>query len=311
MKEFLESLIDLLGGLFGDGGARKPRPNRPLELPPAPIPPPVTDPNEPQDASDLDEADNVVISHESEVVSEEETPEFDHNPAPPPLDPADEGTPDDLSVPPTPSPTHPEHKARYVWCLDGGHGSKTAGKRSPLLADGERFYEYEFNRDIIRRITNQLDVIGIRYFVTVPEVEVGNFLEQRVDRANRLSTSLPKIFVSVHANAGPTRSVNEWTTDEVRGIETWHYHRSAKGKKLAAVFHRHLIEQTGFKNRHLRSRVTSQFYVLRATKMPAVLTENGFYNNRLEVLELMKEEVRQRIADAHVLAIRHFEREGL
>lgn len=311
MKEFLESLIDLLGGLFGDGGTRRTVPTRPLELPPAPIPPPVADPDEPQDSSDLGEDDNVVITHEAESIDSTETPEFEDNPAPPPLDPEDDPAEEDTGIPTSPSPSHPEHKARYVWCLDGGHGNKTAGKRSPPLADGERFMEYEFNRDIIRRITNQLDVIGIRYFVTVPEVNVGNFLEQRVNRANRLSTSLPKIFVSIHGNAGPARSINDWTGDDVRGIETWHYHRSAKGKKLAAVFHGHLIQQTGFKNRHLRSRVTRQFYVLRATKMPAVLTENGFYNNRFEVLEMMRDDVRQHIADAHVLAIRQLESEGL
>ncbi len=140
---------------------------------------------------------------------------------------------------------------------------------------------------------------------------MGNFLIERVNRANSLSTSLPKLFLSVHANAGPARTPNDWTSDEIRGIETWHYHRSTKGKKMAGIFQSHLIAQTGFKNRHLRSRVTGQFYVLRATKMPAALTENGFFNNRFEVLELLKEEVRDQIARAHVLAIQEIERDGL
>ena len=45
--------------------------------------------------------------------------------------------------------------------------------------------------------------------------------------------------------------------------------------------------------------------------MPAVLTENGFYNNRFEALDLMKEEVRQQIADAHVAAIVEIEENGI
>lgn len=311
MKEFLERLTDFLAALFGAGTPRPPRPLPKPELPPAPPPPPVADPDEPQDASDLTGDDSVVIAHEEENVGEEERPEFDANPAPPPSDPDDLAPVPEETVNPAPSPPHPEHQARYMWCLDPGHGKNTPGKRSPVLADGKRFFEYEFNRDILSRITAQLDDLGIRYFITVPEVEVGNFLETRVQRANGLSTALPKLFVSIHANAGPARSINDFTTDEVRGIETWYYHRSTKGRKMAAIFQNKLIAATGFKNRRLRSRVTGQFYVLRATRMPAVLTENGFFNNRFEVLELQKNEVRQAIADAHVAAIREIERDGL
>lgn len=309
MKELFERLTDLLATIFGDDRRRLPLPRRNPELPPAPPPPPVTDPDEPQDSSEVKPDDGVVVTHESEPTSNEENPDFEDNPAPPP--PSDEDEVPVTEPDPSPAPPHPDHLARYLWCLDPGHGKKTPGKRSPVLADGERFFEYEFNRDILKRITQKLDMLGVRYFVTVPETEVGNFLTQRVARANRLSSALPKIFVSIHSNAGPARSINDWTADSVRGIETWHYHRSNNGRKLAAVFQRHLVEQTGFRNRHLRSKVTGQFYVLRATKMPAILTENGFFNNRFEVLELLKEEVKEQIANAHVLAIQEIESKGL
>ena len=36
--------------------------------------------------------------------------------------------------------------------LDNGHGQETPGKRSPVWADGSQLFEYEFNRDIVRRI---------------------------------------------------------------------------------------------------------------------------------------------------------------
>jgi N-acetylmuramoyl-L-alanine amidase len=80
---------------------------------------------------------------------------------------------------------------------------------------------------------------------------------------------------------------------------------------MAAIFHRQLIAQTGMNNRHLRSKVTGQFYVLRATRMPAILTENGFYNNRFDLERMLTEEFRQTVADAHVAAIMEIEREGL
>ncbi|MEM8585571.1 MAG: N-acetylmuramoyl-L-alanine amidase [Bacteroidota bacterium] len=317
MKEFLQALANAIAVLFGD--SPPPRPKDPPQLPPPepeakdPIgpqePPPPTE-GEPQDASDLDEEDIVIVDHESEPIIEEGS-EFEDNPAPPPPDRDPEEVVDEPAPTPPSQPTSPAHKPRFMWCLDAGHGSLSAGKRSPKLENGERFFEYEFNRDIVERISERLVEIGVRHFIVVPEVEVGNFLKQRVKRANELESPIDKLFVSVHANAGPSRSIDHWISDSIRGIETWHYHGSPLGKAMAAVFQRHLIAATGFKNRHLRSKITGQFFVLRATKMPAILTENGFYNNRIEVKQLIRDDIRQDIADAHVSAIMEIERNGL
>jgi N-acetylmuramoyl-L-alanine amidase len=198
-----------------------------------------------------------------------------------------------------------------MWCIDNGHGAFTQGKRSPVLPDGRQLLEYEFNRDISARIFTALDRVGVAYYNVIPEVQVGNFLTERVDRANRLSSSLPKLFLSIHGNAGPAPTLQDFADDTVRGIETWYYHGSTKGRNMAAVFQRHLIERTGMVNRHLRSKVTGQFYVLRATRMPAVLTENGFYNNRFDLESMLTAEFRQTIAEAHVAAILEIEANGI
>ncbi len=236
-----------------------------------------------------------------------------------PVTPTGEEKPHEEEVPqpeeeqPQPEePTKPKHKARYLWCLDNGHGKLTSGKRSPELDDkGTRLFEYAFNRDIVARIIKRLDELGVQYYNVVPEVEVGNFLKERVARANKKKSDLKKIYLSIHSNAGPSSSVNSWAADNIRGIETWHHHAGGKGKKAAAIFQKHLIEKTGFKNRHIKSQSKHEFYVLRATNMPAILTENGFYNNKKEVKELMKDSVRQKIADAHVDAIMEIEEKGL
>jgi len=221
--------------------------------------------------------------------------------------PTDE--PDTPSSPVVTPPTQ-DNQPRYMWCLDNGHGKKTAGKRSPLFDDGvTRFFEYEFNRDIVQRIEKALKVRGISCFITVPEVNVDDFLETRVVRANVLRSPLPKIFVSVHANAAPAASPESWA--QARGIETWYFHGSKSGQKLAATFQKHLIAKTNFRDRKIKSKPENQFYVLSKTKMPAIITENGFFNHKAEAAELMKPSVRQKIADAHVEAIVEIERKGL
>lgn len=216
----------------------------------------------------------------------------------------------------TPAPTQPSQpetpKPRYLWCLDNGHGKLQAGKRSPLFDDRKtRFFEYEFNRDVVERMIKALDKAGVKYYDIVPDYnEVGSFLEERVERANKKKSELPKIYVSVHANAGPAGS-EEWVSSSVKGIETWYAQNSKKGQKIASIFQKHLVAKTGMKNRNLKSTAEKPLYVLEKTIMPAVLTENGFYNNKTEVAELMKSEVRQKIADAHVAAILEIEKNGL
>ena len=222
-------------------------------------------------------------------------------------------TSDEGSEPSTPPP--PTHRQRYLWCLDNGHGKEQAGKRSPIWeeADGGKmqFFEYEFNRDVVERIIKQLKKNGVAYYDVVPDyLKVGSFLKERVARANKEKSDLPKLFVSVHANAGPA-ATGKWVSSSIRGVETWFAHNSRKGKKMAAIFQKHLLKKTGFKDRKLKSTKIKNLFVLVKTVMPAVLTENGFYNNKAEVKELMKDSVRQKVADAHVAAIMEIEKNGL
>lgn len=201
---------------------------------------------------------------------------------------------------------------KYMWCLDNGHGKATPGKRSaPFEMDGinVQFFEYEFNRDIVKRMMASMTERGIKFFNVVPEVEGDITLKERVERANKLSSSLPKLYISVHANAGPVRPGTDWSA--ANGIETWYFHASARGRAMAAFFQEEILKATGWRNRGLKSTAEKDLYVLRHTNMAAVLTENGFFNNLDEVKKLMRDDIRQAIADAHVAAIVEIERKGL
>jgi len=209
----------------------------------------------------INEMDPVIITEEDPVIIDQ--PEVSDSPGTVVIDPPEDETPTENSKP---------HTQRYLWCLDNGHGSKTAGKRSPKLEDGRQLLEYRFNRDIVRRIEILLKRIGVAYFIVVPEVDTDNFLQGRVNRANQKTSSLPKLFVSIHANAAPA-PFGKWSAPSISGIETWFYHNSRRGK----------------------------------TGMTAVLTENGFYNNKAECIRLLSDEVRDQIAQAHVDAIMEVE----
>lgn len=203
-------------------------------------------------------------------------------------------------------------KPRYCWCLDAGHGLYTPGKRSPVLGNGVQLMEWEFNRYIVDGIAEQLEMIGVDYMLTMPRHgKYGNALKKRVSNANNHASRIPKIFLSVHGNAGPARSINHFTADSVRGLETWFFSKSSTGKRLAEVFLHKLTMGLGGKSRGIRHKTSGEFYVLRATHMPAVLTENFFFNNRHDLELMLDYGVRQKIIDAHVNAILQIEREGL
>lgn len=324
LRKLFESLGNFLSSVFGGGKKTASKTSKP-PVPKPPINKPDVDLEDPiQDAQEVP-VDTVVVTkvEDVEIIEPiEEVEDFEEDPFEedtPPIDetPTEESTTelpplseDPTNTNPPPPPPPPKHKQRYLWCLDNGHGKKQAGKRSKVFDDGvTQFIEYEFNRDVVERIIKQLEGKGVAFFDIVPDVdEVGSFLKGRVDRANKKRSELKKIYVSVHSNAGGV-GPDGWGT--AHGLETWHHHNSRKGKKIAAIFQQKLVDKLGWRNRHLKSTAIKGLYVLKETDMPAVLTENGFFTHKTQAAELMKDSVRQKIADAHVAAIMEIEENGL
>lgn len=225
--------------------------------------------------------------------------------------------------PPDKEPRAPEpgHRPRYCWLIDAGHGPLTPGKRSPWMKTPVRglptvgqLIEYERNRDVAERLIELLAAAGVVYRRALPHGQYGNALAKRVRAMNDHATNLPQRGVSLHANAGPAGH-SGW--QRAGGVETWHHHPSPRGKIMAEVFQRHILAAAGRyalsvdipppANRGVRSRPDRQFYVLRRTHFPMVLTEDVFMNHRVEVLLLADPDYRQAIAEAHFDAIMEIE----
>jgi len=193
-------------------------------------------------------------------------------------------------------------ESKFYWLLDNGHGKSTPGKRSPVFEDKSQLFEYEFNRDIVGKIAKKLNNLKIYNHIIVPEIEDIS-LDERVTRANNFETPIKKIFLSIHANAHLDGS--DWTP--AHGIESYFFRPYSQSERLAQIFQSELITHTGLKDRGTKQ---ANFYVLKYTKMLAVLTENGFYTNRIECEKLLNQKWREAIADAHVSAIQAIEKMG-
>lgn len=302
----LQAIIDFFKNLFSSFSGSKKETTAPPSTNPVEVPtiednlPEIID-VEPQDGADmpLEELDEdvVLVNVAIDVPIEE-----------PPISTSEPTTSNTSNETDPPKETTPVHTPRYVWILDNGHGKKTKGKRSPKWEDGKQVLEYELNRSIVKKIIESLEAKGVQYHNLVPEENVGNILKTRVARANALKvkSELPPVYISIHSNAGPEDQPGNWSS--AKGIETWYYRTSMDGRKIAKIFQKHLISKTKWFNRGVRTGMA--FYVLRYTSMPAILTENGFFNNKTEGRKLLEEETRQLIADAHVNAIMEIEKYG-
>ena len=192
--------------------------------------------------------------------------------------------------------------------LDNGHAKSTPGKRSPKKDNGDQFFEYEFNRDIVRRICEKLDMLGIKHETLVPETENDISLTSRAARANKFVNlyGVDKcLFLSVHANASGNGS--QWM--DPNGWSCYTSKGETAADPYAEVFMceaEKILVPMGRKIRKYSQKKYSwenNYTVLVKTKCPAVLTENLFYDNK-EDLEFLQSEVgRDAIAQIHVNAI--------
>ena len=112
-------------------------------------------------------------------------------------------------------------------------------------------------------------------------------LRARCDIANAQRDA---VFISVHFNSAPR--------DGACGIETYYY--GANAARFAASVHREVVRAAGSGDRHVRRR---GFYVLRNTRIPAVLAECGFLTNSCEGGQIVTAGHRQKLANALASAI--------
>ena len=185
--------------------------------------------------------------------------------------------------------------------IDNGHGHNTPGKRSP---DG-KFREYAYNREIAKRIVADLIDRGYDAELLVPE-DNDISLEERVRRVNALCSAHGKsnvILVSVHVNAAGNGS--NWTN--ATGWSVYTCKGQTASDKLAECLCEAAIKN--FPGKRIRTDYSDgdsdweeNFYILRHTLCPAVLTEN-FFMDGLDLKFLQSKAGKQAIVDTHVEGI--------
>jgi N-acetylmuramoyl-L-alanine amidase len=209
--------------------------------------------------------------------------------------------------------------SNYLWIFDNGHGGiidgvyQTSGKRSPKWEDGTQLFEGEFNRSIVNRLVNLCKENNIDY-VNLVDTQQDVSLRKRTDAANDIyreqlqKDGKPCIYVSVHANGFSKESAHGWGVYTSVG--------ESKSDKIAEILHQKA--KIEFPDHKMRKDTRdgdadkeANFWVLRKTIMPAILSENFFMTNREESRLLLSEEGRDRIAKIHFQMIQEVEANGI
>ena len=169
---------------------------------------------------------------------------------------------------------------KFFVVIDPGHGGPDPGA---IGIGGMR--ETDIVLEVSRQVKQLLSDKGVEVRLTRKN-EIGLDLPPRVSFANKMDAD---VFVSIHANAsrGKRRDIN--------GLETF-YFRGWRGRLLAKRIQKQILRVSpGSPDRGVKQ---GRFYVIKNTKMPAVLVEIGFLTGRLDARRLEKAAHRKRIAYA-------------
>lgn len=167
---------------------------------------------------------------------------------------------------------------QYKIVIDPGHGGSDPGAVGP-----NGLKEAHVNLAVALKVAEKLRKAGVEVKLTRTS-DVFIDLQPRCDIAN---SSGADYFVSIHCNSA--------RTPEAKGTETYCYKFGGQGEVLAKAIQAELLAATGRTNRGVK---TANFYVLRRTNMPAVLTELAFISNPEEECLLADPGYQEKCADA-------------
>lgn len=185
-----------------------------------------------------------------------------------------------------------------TFIIDAGHGVNTPGKRCYKSFDPHETREYELNSRVANYVVDFLDKYG-HIAVRVDDI-MGNRDIPVSERARKANTYNAKAYISIHHDADPDKIDDDGVNDSARGITVYHYPTNEDAERAKRMYEL-LIEETGLRgNRISPIRGTKDLCVIRETKMPALVIENGFMDNKDDVAIILTDLHARRTAKAIV-----------
>lgn len=178
-----------------------------------------------------------------------------------------------------------------------GHEIWTPGKRTPVISelDNRVIHENEFNKPTAYKFMADLARMGIK------TLDVSNTDNDTLrERKNRANAAGCDILLAFHFNASDGEFDEVHPEKDASGLTIFHCPGSVNGEKLANCIHKYMVGGTLQKDRGVKS---AGFYMLKYTHMPAVLSENGFMDNKTEALLMLNGDFQEEVATEHARGV--------
>src|SRR5699024_10534038 len=171
--------------------------------------------------------------------------------------------------------------------IDPGHGGRDGG----AAANGLK--EKNVTLKIAKKIRNRLKKYKN---VKVKMSRTGDSYPSLSKRARMANNWGADLFLSIHINSGGGVGYEDYIHNSLSS--------NSRAGKIQRSINREVVRSTGWRN---RGRKKANFAVLRQTKMPAILTENGFIDTKSDANKLKSNSIVKKIGNGHVKGIaKHF-----
>lgn len=179
--------------------------------------------------------------------------------------------------------------------IDAGHYKGTPGRRCLAALDPAQTGEWELNR----RVADKLEELLAGYDCQILRVDdkTGDRLIDLVDRVAAANGWPADVYLSIHHNAGiKGGSGGGCVVYTAPGCQ-------AKSRAIQKAVYGAVVSRTGLVGNRAAHMAESGLYVLRRTKMPAILIECGFMDSSTDVPVILGPYFGSQVADGLLAAL--------
>lgn len=179
--------------------------------------------------------------------------------------------------------------------IDAGHYKGTPGRRCLAALDPAQTGEWELNR----RVADKLEELLAGYDCQILRVDdkTGNKLIDLGDRVAAANGWPADVYLSIHHNAGINGgSGGGCVVYTAPGCQ-------AKSKALQKAVYGAVVSRTGLVGNRATPMAESRLYVLRRTRMPAILIECGFMDSKTDVPVILGPYFAEQVASGLLAAL--------
>ncbi len=181
--------------------------------------------------------------------------------------------------------------------IDVGHGGFDPGYVKKIK--GEEIYEKDINLKIALYLETYLKELGYKVVInrTTDEALAKSKSPDMARRVAQINSDPNSIAVSIHQNS--------FTNSSPKGAQVFYHTKSEEGKLLAKAIQKSLKENAHWGNKKDIS-PNKEYYMLRKTKVPAVIVECGFLSNSEDLKKLLNPDYQKTVAKAIAIGIDNY-----